>query len=303
MTLSLPPQMIIRCDAPTAQHVHDQLTSVIAGHAQATTTYQFYEELDRWLGPWGQQGYPVAYGKFYNLAFTRNARLMANQLARDWVWRTTIALQEALRDYLVGRVRDGTLPSLTEAQLRQAAFDSHPAAYDAGGLAMLTLLAPELMPVVATIPAREFSPRSENFGPTIVQVLVTVARVVPQVVGNGAGALAGPAHTGMFGRAVQQDQRAMLNQLALSRELAGVRTAIESGQVDSIHALDQVIGQLNGRAFPDQGFAAAARGVVQAAQTRRRRLAGELSTLLSESPPVRARVQAAFPDALRAGER
>src|SRR5829696_8730772 len=101
MPLPLPPKSAIRSDAKTAQLVHDQLTSVIAGHAQATTTYRFYEELDAWLGPWRQQGYPIAYGKFYNVAFSSNEKLMANPKASDWVWRTTIKLQEALRDYVV----------------------------------------------------------------------------------------------------------------------------------------------------------------------------------------------------------
>jgi transposase len=79
MPLSLPPKSMIRCDAKTAQLVHDQLTSVIAGHTQATTTYRFYEELDVWLGPWRQQGYPIAYGKFYNVAFSTNEKLMADR--------------------------------------------------------------------------------------------------------------------------------------------------------------------------------------------------------------------------------
>lgn len=299
MALPLPPKSIIRCDAQTAQLVHDQLTSVIAGHAQASTTYRLYEEIDVWLGPWGQQGYPIAYGKFYNVAFTTNEKLMANPKARDWVWRTTILLQEALRNYVVGRIRDCTLPAITEAELRRAAFESHPAAYDMGGLAMLTLVAPELVPVIATIPSREFSPTSDNFGPTIKQVLVTLGRISPQMVGNSLGALAGPAHTGVLRRAVQQDRQRLLNEMALSRELGAIKTAIERGELDYIPVLDQVIAQLNVRQFPDQGFAATARGVVQAAQTRRQRLMQSTNHLLQQSPAVRARVESAFPNFLR----
>ena len=89
MSLPLPPRKLIRTDAATAKLVYDQFTSVIAGHAQATTTYRFYEELDDWLGPWGQSGYPIAYGKFYNLAFTGNQKLMSNPQTKDWVWKPT----------------------------------------------------------------------------------------------------------------------------------------------------------------------------------------------------------------------
>src|SRR5262249_44965808 len=124
MILNLPPPIFITPDPPSVRSVHDQLTSVIAGHAQADPTYRLYEELDAWLGPFGQEGYPIAYGKFYNVAFTSNKKLMADAEAREWVWRTTIRLQESLRDYVVGRARDGTLGYLTERQLREAAFAS-----------------------------------------------------------------------------------------------------------------------------------------------------------------------------------
>jgi len=39
------------------------LTSIIDGHPNATTTYTFYEEIDKYLGLWGKDGYPIAYGK------------------------------------------------------------------------------------------------------------------------------------------------------------------------------------------------------------------------------------------------
>jgi hypothetical protein len=299
MSLPLPPKSIIRCDAPTAQLVHNELTSVIAGHAQATTTYRFYEELDTWLGPWGEQGYPIAYGKFYNVAFTSNQKLMNNAQARNWVWRTTIFLQEALRDYAVGRIRNGTIPSLTEPELRRAAFDSHPAAYDMGGLSMLCLTAPELIPVIATIPSREFNPTSDNFGPTIAQVFITLGRITPQTVGNSLGAMAGPAHTGLFSRAFQQDQQNFRNQIALSQELGNIRMQLERGELDYIVVLDQIISSLNQRQFPDQGFAQAARELVQLAQARRQRLVQQTTNILQTSPEVRQRVERSFPTITR----
>ena len=49
--------------------MYDQLTSVIIGRPMAVQPYTFYEEIDAWLGPWGQNGYPLAYGKFYAAAF------------------------------------------------------------------------------------------------------------------------------------------------------------------------------------------------------------------------------------------
>lgn len=96
MPLSLPPRSIILSDDETVKFVHDELTSVIAGHPQATTTYRFYEEIDHWLGPWNDLGYPIAYGKFYNVAFANNKKLKENPTTQQWVWKTTIRLQELL---------------------------------------------------------------------------------------------------------------------------------------------------------------------------------------------------------------
>lgn len=299
MSLPLPPRSIIRCDAATAQHVHELLTSVIAGHPQATTTYRFYEEVDEWLGPWGQNGYPIGYGKFYNIAFTTNTHLQANPTTKQWAWQTGIRLQEALRDYLVGCVRDGTIVALTEAQLRQAAFDSHPQAYDRGGLATVVMAAPELIPIIATIPAAEFIPTSDNFTPTVRQVLVTLSLIGPQIVGGTLASAAGPAHTGILRRSFQQDQRRFMNEMALSRELDNMRIAITRGALDHIPWLDQIIARLNAREFPDQGFARLAGEVVREAQRRRQWLLQGYIQTLEQSPEVRERIEQAFPNIFR----
>lgn len=300
MSLPLPPRKIIRTDAATAKLVHDQFTSVIAGHAQATTTYRFYEELDAWLGPWGDKGYPIAYGKFYNVAFTSNQKLMANPQTKDWVWKTTILLQEALRDFVVGCVKAGTIASLTEPQLRKAAFDSHPRAYAEGGLALVTMTAPEMVPIIATIPAAEFSPTSDNFGATVKQVFVTLGHILPQMTGTTLAVLAGPAHTGLFSRAAQMDQRRFMNQINLSRELANIRTAIERGDLDHVPLLDHLVAQLNARQFPDQGYAQAAREIIMAAQQRRTLVLARYQEILKQSPEVRGRVEKAYPNMLPA---
>ena len=166
MSLSLP----AKTAKPTAENIRALeagLTSVISGHPQSIEPWTFYEELDQYLGPWGNKGYPIAYGKFYCIAFNTNEKLMANAQTADWVHKTTIALQEPLRDFVVARFRNGTLPKLAESELRQYAFQVHPTAYDSGGLAMVTLVAPELIEVIVTIPLAEFDPRSANFGPTV----------------------------------------------------------------------------------------------------------------------------------------
>lgn len=298
MSLSLPPKFIIRCDTNTARYVYDQLTSVIAGHPQATTTYRFYEELDNWLGPWGQQGYPIGYGKFYNIAFSNNQRLQANPTTKEWVRRTTILLQEAVRDYLIGKIRDCSLPGLTESQLRQAAFDSHPQAYDRGSLAKVALVAPELILVIATIPLTEFPPTSIDWGTTIKQIFNTLDLVAPKVIGGILASTAGPVHTGIFRRAIQQDQRQLLDEMAISRELSRLNDLINQGKLDHIPWLNRIIDRLNTTQFPDQGFARAAREVIQTVQARKQRLIQDYNILLNQSSEIRNKINQTFPNAL-----
>ena len=151
----------------TVKNLYDGLDSVIAGHAGSVELWTFYEVIDQYLGPWGEKGYPIGYGKYYCKLFSENETLAASDDGARWVKKTTVALQEPMRDFVVERYRRGDLARLTEAEFRQAAFNAHPLAYTEGGLAMVTLLAPDLIPAIMSIPGREFSPWSGSFGPTI----------------------------------------------------------------------------------------------------------------------------------------
>lgn len=173
MALPLPP--VASCRPMDAPRVRSLLDSAIAYRATATSTYQFYEEIDAWLGPWGPRGYPIGYGKKYNLLFSSNPPLNRDLVyGKRWVERTTVLLQEAIRDYLVSRVAAGTIATLREPELRMAAFDSHPKAYLDGGLLGVVENSPELFLVIVTIPYEEFNPSNPNFMPTINQVIKVV---------------------------------------------------------------------------------------------------------------------------------
>jgi len=185
---------------------------------------------------------------------------MANPQTAEWVRKTTIALQEPLRDYVLDRFKKGTLGRITEPELRQYAFDCHPAAYTRGGLAMVILVAPELLPVIATIPGAEFDPRSDNYSATIKQIFVTLGLVAPGVIGNALGAMAGPAHTGMLSRAAQTGgMNQVLRDQALGRNLSQLLYSVQRGELDDMNALNAITARLNATEFPDQGFAAFAR--------------------------------------------
>jgi hypothetical protein len=197
-----------------------------------------------------------------------------------------IRLQEILRDYLVNVYTQGKLASLSEAELRKCAFASHARAYDEGGLSLVVLLAPELIPVVATIPAREFNPGGENFGPTVKQLLHSLGLVAHRTSALTVAA-AIPAHSRFFRRARQSDQRAFTQQIQLNRHLVNMRKLIASGRLNRVCWLQQITDRLDAIEFPDWQMAKAARKIVQLANGRKKEVAKRYRDQLREHPEFR----------------
>jgi len=176
------------------------LDSVIAYRPAAKSTFQFYEKIDTWLGPWD----PIGYGKKYNILFATNPPLNRDLIwGRAWVVKTTVLLQEAIKSYIVGRVGAGTIGSITEPQLRAAAFDSHPDAYLRGGLLKVVENSPELFFVILTIPIAEFNPSNPNFTATIRQIIRVIALpTLIELLQAGLGAVARSMPAGIALRCV-----------------------------------------------------------------------------------------------------
>ncbi len=175
MALKLPKPATL--NPSLAYSVGQTLTNVVAWRPAAQTTYQFYEEVDAWLGPWGQAGYPIGYGKKYNIAFTTNPILNSPfyPVAHRWVRQTTINLQLALVDVIVAAIRDNTLYKiLQEDQIRAAAFDSHPGAYLRAGLQQVAEQEPECVPVIMMIPWEQFNPLNPSFAATFRQIVQVI---------------------------------------------------------------------------------------------------------------------------------
>ena len=175
MALKLPPKS--KCTAADSLEVEKQLKSIVAYQPAATTTYAFYEELDAWLGPWGEGGYLLGYGKRYNIAFTTDELLNASDhpVSRRWVRETTVNLQMAIIRYVLSRLRTASLATLDETSLRDAAFASHPKAYLDAGLRDVAREEVDSIPRIIMIPYAEFNPSNPNFKATIIQVIDVVS--------------------------------------------------------------------------------------------------------------------------------
>jgi hypothetical protein len=229
---------------PTPENVRlldEWLTSITAYHPlTAKRPWTFYEKLDAFLGPWGAHGYPIGYGKKYCKLFYENRTLNESVAGALWVRRTLLLLQGALKSFVMERFRAGSLGSVTEAELRQVAFDSHPKAYTQGGLTMVVLLAPELVPAVAAIPRAEFQPTSPNFGSSVKQVLDTSGIVLPQMIATLLAAAAGPAHNGSLSNGYQHDLASFQAGLTMNRRLSFLRKAVLAGRCDNLDLLSRL---------------------------------------------------------------
>jgi hypothetical protein len=248
MSVSLPPRW--------AQSTHENiakldsgLTSVIAGGAAAPDPWTFYEVLDDYLDFKGK-GYPIEYGKFYCVAFNSTKQLMDNPETREWVNLTTIKLQKMLRDFLVEEYRHDRLSQLTREKLTQFAFDSHPKAYDEGGLGKVLIFAPELVIIIGFTPFKEFIPFvGKHVQATWFQVAATALRV-----GGNPVAAALPAHSGLLGRLQNQEGMRKIVQIqATIRWITSIKEKIDRGELDNLELLNRTIALLRTEKFPDAG--------------------------------------------------
>jgi len=299
MALALPPLKEINYDERTIQYVYDQLTSVIIGHPMAVQPHTFYEEIDAWLGPWGQNGYPLAYGKFYAVAFNSDKSLTADPETKQWVWDTTRTLQEALRDYVIERMHSKTLRAITEPELRSAAFASHAKAYSDGGLAKVALGSPLMVPFILSIPGKEFNPAGPTFAPTIRQVLKTAVSLSPQILGSVLAAAAGPAHSGLFAIASRRDELEHRKDEKYRRALPEIKYAIDSGDLDDIRLLNGLIEGLNRTEYPNQQLANQARTTLLSATARLKFLMTHYSNILKDFPAMQKQFESRFGTLLR----
>ncbi len=291
-----PPKKDSKPTLENTQKLEQWLTHLIAGHPGATHTYTFYEEIDKYLGPWGNDGYPLGYGKKYNILFTTDPLLMTHTNVQNWVWKTTIKLQEALRDFIVQAYRDGNLcpselrykrPKEFKKDLNTAAFNSHHQAYVSGGLTIMALNSPQMIPHIWHLPHKEFSPLSQNFNASVQQVLATIEKVVPETAGVALAVLAGPAHTRSLQYAQGNDINAAQGHRQAIDSLNWLKGAIRRKELEVPATLDEIIRRLHAREFPDLRTAALAREVIEAARVRKKALAFVFCMEVYQDPSLR----------------
>jgi hypothetical protein len=228
----------------------------------------FYEELDQYLGPWGESGYLIAYGKKYCVLFHQDDELNRSPVGRAWVTRTLVLLQGAIKELVLDRFRKGTLTRLSKEELQQVAFESHAAAYTDGGLAMVAMLSRTLILHVATIPRKEFSPGTRNVAASWQQVFQTGGIVVPQMLAVFFGVWSLPTHTDMLARAYRQDVFQQERMMELSGGLRDLRRAVEAGRLDHVGTLDRLIALVASTRWPDKVMAEVAQEAVTVMRAR-----------------------------------
>jgi hypothetical protein len=250
-----------------ARAIEEALGSVLAYRPRALATYTFYEVLDQWLGPW-PDGYPIAYGKFYNIKFSQSAPLQRNTSTRKWLESTTVCLQKALIELCARRFRAGTLGKMTEKELREVAFESHVSCYIGSGLPLVLMTDPYLIPLIALIPVEEFVPFTGNAAASWSQAIQSAVAAPAVAFGYGV-ALLMPAHSGIFARARRMDLQRQQDMMLFGQRLGRLKADIEAGRLDHLPWLDRAIRELERMELHDPRDLRYAREVLTAATTRR----------------------------------
>lgn len=117
--------------------------------SSADEPWLFYEEIDAYLGPWGERGYPIGYGKKYCQRFFNDVRLRDDPMGRRWMEHTLLLLQQEIQRFALQRYVQGTLSSMSERELRRFALGSHSRAYVRAGFTQLILQRPAVVANVA----------------------------------------------------------------------------------------------------------------------------------------------------------
>ncbi len=193
------------------------------------------------------------------------------------------------------------LASLTEEQFRNFAFGTHPQAYDEGGLALVVMVAPELLPAIVAIPSVEFVPFHGNALSTWLQVVETLGRLATTVPGYVMAASAGPAHNGALQKAMATSGMNAI--LATQRQnawyeaqFAKLQAAFQSGRINRIAWLDEVTNRLKVMAFPDAYWRDVARRLVAEADNRKSEIADSYVEMLQVHPEMRATIDQVDPN-------
>lgn len=271
--------------------IEEGLGSIRAYRPRSIETYTFYEVYDQWLGPWGESGYPIAYGKYYNIQFTRSEPLQEVASTRTWLEGTTVCLQDALIQLAVNRFRAGRLGSLTEPELREAAFGSHVSCYIGSGLSLVLMTDPYLIPLIGAIPIKEFVPFTGNSQASWSQAIQAAVGAPSVAIGVGIASLM-PAHSGMFARAARLDAQRRRRMMMFFQRMGRIQSQIERGRVDHLPWLNQVIRELERLELRDPQELRFAREVLRTAIARRRGLIQRYQRELVDAPPeVRAQLQ------------
>ncbi|MCC6535892.1 MAG: hypothetical protein IT531_25355 [Burkholderiales bacterium] len=249
------------------ERMRSELEAIRAYRPRPPTSYTFYEVVDQWLGPWGKEGYPIGYGKYYNILFTESKQLMASDIGRTWVQKTTVCLQDALIELVATEFGKGKLGALTEPELREVAFESHVDCYIGAGLSRVLLEDPFLIPIVAAIPAAEFVPGSGNAAASWGQALEAGARA-PAVALGWLVAVSMPAHSGVLRRAARMDMQRFTHEMTFATRLGQLKDSIEKGRFDNPDSLNEVIASLERTELPDAQDLQYVRSVLSAATAR-----------------------------------
>jgi hypothetical protein len=249
--------------------VQKRLTDSIAYKSQARYPWTFYEVLDEILGGYGPSGYPTAQGKFYCMAFNANKSLMSNPSTANWVKMSTVKLQEELTNFVVDNLKKNKGRKITESELKNAAQRAYSYIFDDGGLRSAIAEAPDILPIIRTLPGKEGLNHGPDFRGALSETFNILERILPDgVIDYLVSSISIPNFSSLIRMSYNLDKDDYTDEMTLNEGQHIVSEYIITGYLDDYDVLNFIVDALKFNNFDEDKDLAMARTFVMQAEAR-----------------------------------
>jgi hypothetical protein len=262
-------------------NTRNRLNNVIAYKVMAPTPWTFYEVLDDLLGNYGNNGYPLFSGRFYCMAFNSNHKLMIDLATSSWVKTSTVKLQEMIRDFVIEYLKKNTGQRISEIDLRSSAQRAFNFVFDDAGMRTAINTAPEILPILKTIPGKETLSYGPKFRDTLTQTFLDLSGMFPGTLEEFTSGIDLPEFKAILKMAFNRNAETYPNELKLDRNLHDVTLNLMTGKLDNKDVLKYLVNNLKFKVFIDQKHNMMAREICIKANIRRSLIADYYAPLIS----------------------
>jgi hypothetical protein len=120
----------------------------------------FYEALDKYLGPFGEDGYFIGHGQKYTVAFYSHPELQGHPATKEWVEKSMSSMQNLIVEYLLTQFTNERLEEVTGDEVARVTLQASAEIFHKSGMSRIRKESPLLARHIIGIMKNEFKPTS-----------------------------------------------------------------------------------------------------------------------------------------------